>query len=135
MEDRTITFQNAKLAKEKGFDLELTNYFYKTPSRGRPFHRTGALNNWNSFKRDNLIDLYFSRPTHNMICRWLRESKNIDCWAQPYVGYKSNGDPYLPDESYSFFVFKDGVFVCDGVDFLDDSEALETAIEFALKSL
>lgn len=131
MEDRTITFQNAKLAKEKGFDLELTNYFYKTPNRGKPFHRTGALNNWNSFKRDNLIDLYFSRPTQTMVRKWLRETKNIELkivYSENTKGYHSS---FLDKKNRCSWVW----VVENNAPIFVFEEALETAIEFALKSL
>ena len=60
---------------------------------------------------------------NSMVFRWVREKYNIDSWIQPFTSEKSNGVLYLPDESYSYFIFKDGVLVDDKVDFLEPEEA------------
>jgi hypothetical protein len=62
-------------------------------------------------------------PTYSQVFRWFREKYNIDAWVQPFTSQKSNGDLYLPDETYSYFIFKYGVWVGDGVDFLEPEEA------------
>ena len=62
-------------------------------------------------------------PTFSQAFRWFREKYNIDSWIQPFTLEKANGELYLPDESYSYFIFKDGDFVCDKVDLLDTEEA------------
>jgi hypothetical protein len=53
------------------------------------------------------IDTYFT-PTQRM---------------QPFVSEKQNGKPFLPDESYAYYIFKDGVYVDDAVNFLNYEEA------------
>tara|TARA_R110000803_G_scaffold119370_1_gene187681 strand:+ start:96 stop:326 length:231 start_codon:yes stop_codon:yes gene_type:complete len=60
--------------------------------------------------RDNLIERY------------------IDVWSQPFVMNKS-----LPDESYSYFIYVNGIFVKDGMDYIDFEEALEKRLQEALK--
>lgn len=55
--------------------------------------------------------------------RWFREKHNIDAWVQPFVSEKQNGQPFLPDESYVYYIFKDGVYVDDAVNFLNYEEA------------
>jgi|LakMenEpi03Aug12_release.lakeMendotaPanAssembly.Ray.scaffolds.fasta_scaffold419041_3 hypothetical protein len=62
-------------------------------------------------------------PTFSQAFRWFREKYNIDAWVQPFTLQKSNGDLYLPDKTYSYFIFKYGVWVGDGVDFLEPEEA------------
>ena len=62
-------------------------------------------------------------PTFSQAFRWFRENYNIDAWVQPFVTEKSNGTLFLPDESYSYYIFKDGVFVADKVDLFDPEEA------------
>lgn len=60
---------------------------------------------------------------NSMAFRWFRETYNIDAWVQPFVAQSKKNIPYLPDESYGYFIFKDGVFVCDKVDLLGPEEA------------
>jgi len=62
-------------------------------------------------------------PLYSQVFRWFREKHNIDAWVQPFVSEKQNGKPFLPDESYVYYIFKDGVYVDDAVNFLDYEEA------------
>jgi hypothetical protein len=62
-------------------------------------------------------------PTFSQCFRWFREKYNIDAWVQPFTSIKSNGKMYLPDESYSFFIFKDGIWVDDKIDFVEPENA------------
>ena len=64
-----------------------------------------------------------SAPLYQQAFRWFREKYNIGAWVQAFTSEKSNGDLYLPDETYSYFIFKYGVWVGDGVDFLEPKEA------------
>jgi len=72
---------------------------------------------------------YVSAPTFSQAFRWFRKKYNIDAWVQPFAAEKGNGVLYLPDESYSYFIFKDGVFVADGTDFLDYEEAESACLD------
>jgi hypothetical protein len=114
MKEQLITFETAKLAKEKGF-------FYK----GMMYRKGGTLSDGKGFMSN--LDVY-SAPTQSLLQKWLRDVHNIDVWAQPFVRNTS-----LPDESYSYFLYKDGVWKNDGVDFLDFEEALEKGLQEALK--
>ena len=62
-------------------------------------------------------------PLYQQAFRWFREKHNIDAWVQPFVSEKQNGKPFLPDESYVYYIFKDGVYVDDAVNFLNYEEA------------
>jgi hypothetical protein len=66
---------------------------------------------------------YCVAPTYSQAFRWFREKHNIDAWVQPFVCEKQNGQPFLPDESYVYYIFKDGVYVDDAVNFLNYEEA------------
>jgi hypothetical protein len=79
----------------------------------------GYLNDGEQFNRE----YYYPAPTFSQAFRWFREKYNIDAWVQPFVTEKSNGTLFLPDESYSYYIFKDGVFVADKVDLFDPEEA------------
>jgi hypothetical protein len=78
-------------------------------------------------------------PLYQQAFRWFREKYNLDAWVQPFTLQKSNGDLYLPDETYSYFIFKYGVYVGDGVDFLEPEEAelecLKNLIEIVKQQL
>ena len=62
----------------------------------------------------------------------MSEVHNKDVHAQPFI-MKEGEHSYLPDESYSFFLFKDGIYISDMVDFIDFEEALEMGLQKALK--
>lgn len=72
-----------------------------------------------TFSSEDVIQL----PTYSQAFRWFRQTYNIDAWVQPFVAENSRGKLYLPDESYSYLIFRDGVFVCDGADFLEPEDA------------
>jgi hypothetical protein len=61
-------------------------------------------------------------PTLSQAFRWFRDKHNIDAWVQPFMMEK-HGTAFLPDESYGYWIFKDGVLVADEVDFLNPEEA------------
>jgi hypothetical protein len=124
MEEQLILFDTAKLAKEKGFNEKVINHY------GSGY--TPCLNDNGIFMDDvcnSEIDPYeFSAPTQSVLQRWLRDEHNIDVWSQPFVRNQS-----LPDESYSYFIYKDGDWVNDGCDCLDFEEALEKGLIESLK--
>lgn len=68
-------------------------------------------------------------PIFSQAFRWFREKYNIDAWVQPFVSEKQNGKPFLPDESYVYYIFKDGVYVNDAVNFLNYEEAELACLE------
>ena len=69
IEEEYVSFETAKLAKEKGFDIP-TRYGF---SERRSLVRVDTSDNWNQDK-----ELY-SRPTQSLLARWLRGkySKNV----------------------------------------------------------
>jgi len=128
MNEPLITFITAKLAKEKGFDWK-TLWRYQGEDSDIV---GGALYNHNCSELWN-VSLY-SAPTQSLLQKWLREEHNIDVWAQPFVeGYRTdNFELYLPNKSYSYFLFKDGVWANAEVDFINFEEALEDGLYQAL---
>ena len=72
MEEQLISFETAKLAKEKGFNLLVTTYF---ANNGKEEHFNKNDNcNHNGVTQ---LDLKHSRPTQGLIQRWLRDIMNI----------------------------------------------------------
>ena len=79
MEDTRITFETAKLVKEKGFPqetnrLEIPYYNYKGEFKG-------DVSDWRIRKYirgENTSDIEFvSAPTQSLLAKWLREEYNI----------------------------------------------------------
>jgi hypothetical protein len=120
MEREFIPYQEALELKELGFDEPCFGYY---------LCRNSAFGIDDLLITTEWIDLlpYDSSsckaPLYQQAFRWFREKYNIDSWIQPFTSKKSNGVLYLPDESYSYFIFKDGVWVDDKVDFLEPEEA------------
>lgn len=67
MREQLISFETAKLAKEKGF-------FYK----GMMYRKGGTLSDGKGFMSN--LDLY-SAPTQSLLQKWLREKHKIHCLA------------------------------------------------------
>jgi hypothetical protein len=71
MKEQLITFQTAKLAKEKGFD-EIVDYIYMTN------HTTEVLfENINDLKHSDGNNPFVSAPTQSLLQKWLRDEHNI----------------------------------------------------------
>ena len=70
-----VSFETAKLLKEKGFDLYVSS-FYDVEGE---FNRKEADWNWN-------IGSHYSAPTPQMVMKWLRRVHNIDIEAPAEIG-------------------------------------------------
>ena len=84
MEDTRVTFETAKLAKEKGFfqetnRLEIPYYNYKGEFKG-------DVSDWRIRKYirgEDTSDIEFvSAPTQSLLAKWLREEHNIHVTSQ-----------------------------------------------------
>ena len=65
-----VSLKTAKLLKEKGFDERVKSYFTDDGLEGYMFG-TGQKSN------SELEDCFYSRPTLQMVMRWLREMHEI----------------------------------------------------------
>ncbi len=128
MEDTRVTFETAKLAKEKGFfqetnRLEIPYYNYKGEFKG-------DVSDWRIRKYirgENTSDIEFvSAPTQSLLAKWLREEHNIIVLVD-YEGI----DGYY----YKFYSYKEGNKNYDASDknYNTYEEALEAGIQEALK--
>jgi len=116
MEKEFVPYELAWELKQLGFDEPCLAVF----NDSKQFRINLESRNWN----DNLVNGdTTSSPTFQQVFRWFREKHNIDAWVQLFVSEKQNGKPFLPDESYAYYIFEDGVYVADGVNFLDYEEA------------
>ena len=143
MEDIRITFETAKLAKEKGFKEKVIYYYhlhdnlrnpilineidillknYKTPYEVR--------RDWNTISTEFGYVENFSAPTQSLLAKWLREEHNI---------YVSPRESYAFDGTLDFVCTVNGVFVNHNFKdkpinrFENFEEAYEIGLQEALK--
>lgn len=148
MKDELISFETAKLAKEKGFDIETKTAYIggvffeseETPN-GYDGYDPSFSDNWNknwSFNKEggastrnpdniNYFDGY-SAPTQSLLQRWLREKHKIYVDA-PLAIYTS--------QKHSWYVaFRRGAEVvisgCEEYIYNTYEEALEVGLQEAL---
>ena len=116
-----VSYEIAKLLKEKGFD-ESVNRFYEL-STGEPIMvRT-------EFTR-NSYTTSFACSTHQMALKWLREVHrifiSIMCCTYPTL----NKITWIPDITTFESVFPDSAVECNSYE-----QAIETALLYVLKNL
>jgi hypothetical protein len=97
MQEQLIKFETAKLAKEKGFCIELYDFYYQSKSNAKPYITQGIeyqsdknckwdwnLNGGESGMLtkvipypNNVHGIYHSAPTQSLLQKWLREVHKI----------------------------------------------------------
>ena len=105
-----VSFEVAKLLKEKGFDEPTTGTYYKDGT----FEHL-SLNKWNS-----KFIMPISAPTHQMAMKWLREVYDIKIMIRPYV-----------DGTYSYEILNGFWYV----NFDSYENAVEESIKYCLENL
>lgn len=117
MEEQYISFETAKMAKEKGFD-EICNSDYCKGLINYPDADNSYRNS--EINKDGRI----SRPTQSLLARWLREK-----YGQNIYTVMSNNGKYIvwAQDIHSLFKFK----TTDSYDIYE--EALEAGLQEALK--
>lgn len=134
MEETLITFETAKLAKEKGFDLKTHNYYSKDKYEKVFRLKQGYCDdywgdnycfNWNTqgepykpFSKD-----CYSAPTQSLLQKWLREVHNIHIVV----------DYFFPDKTYLFTIYTECERIEGSEDYKTYEEALEKGLYEALK--
>lgn len=116
MIEEFVTFETAKLLKEKGFDEPCMNYFTKEGFLGKEIIHS----NWTDepcFNNAEYNDFVCTQPTQALVMRWLREVHNIviviniapTCnsyyWFKVFTYSKNNELQYTihSEESYSTY--------------------------------
>jgi hypothetical protein len=158
MKEQLITFETAKLAKEKGFTMfkdsfksaliDSRNYdvqrysFYRVIKEEQMLNLSVGTNSsninglWESYNDENFVTQknYFA-PTQSLLQKWLREVHNIDVFI--------NRDGMFKKESYCIFIH-DNIKDISRLRPLDNDvfsgystyeEALEIGLQEALKLL
>ena len=118
-----VSFEVAKLLKEKGFDAECScYYFFKDEEQ---FEESLNHSDWN-----NGYPYRCSAPTLQMAMKWLREVHNIS--IEPLVDF-GNGNEYwwAADVAY---IKKNGL-IDELCGYNSYEEACEAAIKYCLENL
>lgn len=84
-----------------------------------------------TFYSEDVVQL----PTFAQAFRWFRDKHNIDSWVQPFVMQSEIGKIYLPDETYSYYIFKDGEFIRDEINFDEPEDAEISCLENLIELL
>ena len=112
MEEQLISFETAKLAKEKGFNEKCIFHYLDS---GELY----AYDSGNRSARINNNSIIYT-PTQSLLQKWIREVHNIDIWVERYL--------------------REGDYFCKSTSFYDNQnphktyeEALEAGLIEALK--
>ncbi len=80
-----VSYETAKLLKEKGFDAKCNRYYNAQHEVARTVSDTFAMNfNDETLVRGLMMEGAYSIPTQQMAMRWLREEKEIVIVIKPY---------------------------------------------------
>jgi hypothetical protein len=139
MEDQLVSLETAKLAKEKGFNIQCREGYYETEEHTLEIGRGGDCNFPYQAPRvlskscqDNYTKIIAEAPTKSLLQKWLREVHNIivEVW---FDETQTDGFPWLigsilvenvciNDENHSLF----------GTYFDNYEEALEIGLKEAV---
>lgn len=117
MQNELITFETAKLAREKGLNVECTGLFLYDGTSG--YYKFPV--NTNSHK---LTQEPYSRPTQSLLQRWLREVHKIDLDSGTTFSKRYSFTVYIGQNPEPEFITED---------FDTYEEALEQALQQSLK--
>ena len=119
MKDQLISFETAKLAKEKGFDIiqryGIESSLYKKTGEHTYYANYGVM-------YYGLSEGYISAPTQSLLQKWLREKHNLNIEIA-----------HVEDMDWYFIVHKIPCKYKDkSLAMSDGFETYEEALEFAL---
>ena len=124
-----VSFETAKLLKEKGFNEEvLTYYIYDTESKFYEFRLDDRWDNPNNFPGDCI-----SAPTIQMAMKWLREKYNLEIY--PY-----HNNPTIYNSKWWFEVIEYPNSIAEYESGKDEEfdtyeQVCDTAIKYCLENL
>jgi len=124
-----VSFEIAKILKEKGFDSVCENQYINCSS-GHPFLTNICDDAGCYYKNSEIGNDEYSAPTLQMAMKWLREVHNIHIVLSPN---KKMNNQYCS----IIFVDKEGELHPQPTDFFHGSygEAAEIAIKYCLENL
>jgi hypothetical protein len=114
IKEQYVSFEVAKLLKDKGFKEETHGNYYLGGKFDGKFEESSKVN-WNEFFKTPI-----AAPTQQMAMRWLREVHDIKIMIRPYV-----------DGTYSYEILNGFWYV----NFDSYEDAAEEAIKYCLENL
>lgn len=129
MNEQYVSFEVSKLLKENGFDWFTYSYYTKDDVDEKPYFGMENLcpDNWNG-EVDEVNDLWFSAPTQQMACRWLRKEKGIHILPE-ISEVKEN-------PKYYCMIWKTSTLESFIIELFDSYEdAIEAALQYVLTNL
>jgi len=81
MDDKLISLEVAKLAKEAGFDYCVDNHYSQEDCVGDEFHTF-----MDDVKNSEIEHFEYSAPTQSLLQKWVREMHLIDVFVEPVGG-------------------------------------------------
>ena len=131
MKEQLISFETAKLGKEKGFDWEVQTFYDNESKR---LKKVRGYEDWNT-EDDGLGFKPYSAPTQALLQKWLREEHKINVESNYLPNIQKYRCLYVPmsksisnKEKYSL---RSKYYGTD--DFETYEEALEKGLQEALK--
>jgi len=139
MEEQLISFETAKLAKEKEFNINTKKFYYINAK----WYKDGEIGegfsddywgdntdlNWNGLDRLPIkpFSECVSAPTQSLLQKWLREVHHIDVFiVANFIGEEKH--------RYSYYIIINEVDIdADGAEAEIYEEALEAGLQEALK--
>ena len=123
-----ISFEIAKLLKEKGFDVNAINFWHIVPlETGNVIDLEKVL--CGDINEPEYTEDYYPMITLQMTMKWLREEHNIAIVVTPSMFWgKYNASIYKKDNDYP--IGFDGDSLCPS-----HEEACEAAIKYCLENL
>lgn len=118
-----VSFELAKLLKEKEFDRPCYHYYYNNKLD------SSSKDNWNTLNG-------YSAPTISEVVMWLYENHNIWVVVNPHKGEDDLGKPFMEFDPEVWSFTNECVFHNTGLLYFNSpTEAYEAAIEYVLKNL
>lgn len=136
IEEAYVSFETAKLLKEKGFDAFTFAYYSKDDEDSEPVFGMESLcsDNWNG-QPDEVNDLWWSAPTQQMAMCWLREVYNQHIVIQAYNNVALLKTDYYVEIQNLNEPTKKGYCVNGCMRKSTYEEAVESAIKYCLTNL
>lgn len=134
VEESFVSFETAKMLKEKGFD-ELGDYYYTKNGEFTDCLTIGYVNCGDRVICKNHTLFPYKAPTQQMAMRWLREVHNISVEIASGYTLSRDGAPlnwYWSARVIKLKTLDKPILVCRRDTF---EEACEAAIKYALENL
>lgn len=133
MKEQLITFDTAKLAKEKGFKLQSNPFGYITKFYN---HNTGTLLSYGRTGKTDLSKAYYA-PTQSLLQKWLREIGDIYVSINTLTEFRTysddpGDDEYIPVHKFRIIKNIDN-FKYDVIEWSDSYKTYEDALEKGLQ--